>query len=79
MLTLLSLLLQPTTVYYKKQRSLILKSKMNFRPMIYDLSTVSSRICDDILDVTGIVMVILILDKQQFNVNEKIKEIVRVL
>jgi hypothetical protein len=52
---------------------------MNFRPMIYDLSTVPSRICDDIFDVTGIVMVILILDKQQFNVNEKIKEILRVL
>ena len=45
---------------------------MNFCSVIHDLSTVPSRISEDILDVTVIVMVTLILDKEQFNVNEKI-------
>jgi hypothetical protein len=34
------------------------------------------ELVNDILDVTVIVMAILILDKEQFNVNEKINHIV---
>ena len=51
---------------------------MNFCSMIHDLSTVPSRVelANDILDVTVIVMVTLILDKEQFNVNEQINLIV---